>query len=134
MASYTIKRRRERFTDAVRGLDFELVEAGGKNGLEISTRILDAQAAAKGDRIEGGPLLDLFAYVLSVSIVDDSDQSSLDTLFGSKAVKTITITYTDATPTVQTFSGFVSKVEPSQIEHNQPNAWDVTIQRTSAFT
>ena len=65
---------------------------------------------------------------------DDSDQSSLDTLFGSKAVKTITITYTDTTPTVQTFSGFVSKVEPSQIEHNQPNAWDVTIQRTSALT
>ena len=55
MASYTVKRRRERFTDAARGLDFDLVEAGGKNGLEISTRILDAQAAAKGDRIEGGP-------------------------------------------------------------------------------
>ena len=65
---------------------------------------------------------------------DDTDQTSLETLFGSKAVKTITITYTDSTPTVQTFSGFVSKVEPSQIEHNQPNAWDVTIQRTSAFT
>lgn len=65
---------------------------------------------------------------------DDTDQTSLDTLFGSKAIKTCTITYTDATPTVQTFSGFVSKVEPSQIEHNQPNAWDVTIQRTSAFT
>ena len=65
---------------------------------------------------------------------DDTDQTSLDTLFGSKATKTITITYTDSTPTVQTFSGFVSKVEPSQIEHNQPNAWDVTIQRTTAIT
>jgi hypothetical protein len=65
---------------------------------------------------------------------DDTDQTSLDTLFGSKAIKAVTVTYTDATPTVQTFSGFVSKIEPSQIEHNQPNAWDVTIQRTSAFT
>ena len=86
MASYTIKRRRERFTDAARGLDFELVEAGGKNGLEISTRILDAQAAAKGDRIEGGPLLDLFAYVLSVSIVDDSGTCPLDSDEGRREI------------------------------------------------
>lgn len=86
MASFAIKRRRERFTDAARGLDFELVEAGGKNGLEISTRILDAQAAAKGDRIEGGPLLDLFAYVLSVSIVDDSGTCPLDSDEGRREI------------------------------------------------
>ena len=86
MASYTVKRRRERFTDAARGLDFDLVEAGGKNGLEISTRILDAQAAAKGDRIEGGPLLDLFAYVLSVSIVDDSGACPLDSDDGRREI------------------------------------------------
>ena len=86
MASYTVKRRRERFTDAARGLDFDLVEAGGKNGLEISTRILDAQAAAKGDRIEGGPLLDLFAYVLSVSIVDDSGTCPLDSDQGRREI------------------------------------------------
>ena len=86
MASYTIKRRRERFTDAARGLDFDLVEAGGKNGLEISTRILDAQSAAKGDRIEGGPLLDLFAFVLSVSIVDDSGACPLDNDEGRREI------------------------------------------------
>ena len=86
MASYTVKRRRERFTDAARGLDFDLVEAGGNNGLEISTRILDAQAAAKGDRIEGGPLLDLFAFVLSVSIVDDSGTCPLDSDEGRREI------------------------------------------------
>ena len=86
MASYTVKRRRERFTDAARGLDFDLVEAGGKNGLEISTRILDAQADAKGDQIEGGPLLDLFAYVLSVSIVDDSGTCPLDSDEGRREI------------------------------------------------
>ena len=86
MASFAIKRRRERFTDAARGLDFELVEAGGKNGLEISTRILDAQATAKGDRIEGGPLLDLFAFVLSVSIVDDSGTCPLDSDDGRREI------------------------------------------------
>lgn len=86
MASFAVKRRRERFTDAARGLDFDLVEAGGKNGLEISTRILDAQAAAKGDRIEGGPLLDLFAYVLSVSIVDDSGAYPLDSDDGRREI------------------------------------------------
>ena len=86
MARYTVKRRRERFTDAARGLDFELVEAGGKNGLEISTRILDAQAAAKGDQIQGGPLLDLFAFVLSVSIVDDSGTCPLDSDEGRREI------------------------------------------------
>ena len=86
MASYTIKRRRERFTDAARCLDFDLVEAGGKSGLEISTRILDAQAAAKGDQIQGGPLLDLFAYVLSVSIVDDSGACPLDSDDGRREI------------------------------------------------
>jgi len=86
VASYIIKRRRERFTDAARGLDFDLVEAGGKNGLEISTRILDAQSAAKGDRIEGGPLLDLFAFVLSVSIVDDSGACPLDSDEGRREI------------------------------------------------
>jgi hypothetical protein len=86
VASYTIKRRRERFTDAARGLDFDLVEAGGKSGLEISTRILDAQAAAKGDQIQGGPLLDLFAFVLSVSIVDDSGTCPLDSDDGRREI------------------------------------------------
>ena len=86
MASYTVKRRRERFTDAARGLDFDLVEAGGKNGLEISTRILDAQAAAKGDQIKGGALLDLFAFVLSVSIVDDSGTCPLDSDEGRREI------------------------------------------------
>jgi hypothetical protein len=86
VASYTIKRRRERFTDAARGLDFDLVEAGGKSGLEISTRILDAQAVAKGDQIQGGPLLDLFAFVLSVSIVDDSGACPLDSDDGRREI------------------------------------------------
>ena len=65
---------------------------------------------------------------------DDTDHTSLETLFGSKALKTIVITYTDPTPATQTFTGFVSKIEPSQMEHNQPFAWDVTIQRTTAIT
>jgi hypothetical protein len=86
VASFAIKRRRERFTDAARGLDFDLVEAGGKSGLEISTRILDAQAAAKGDQIQGGPLLDLFAFVLSVSIVDDSGTCPLDSDDGRREI------------------------------------------------
>jgi hypothetical protein len=85
-ASFVAKRRRERFTDAARELDFELVEASGKSGLQISQRIIDAQAAAKSDRIEGDTLLDLFVFVLSVSIVDDSGGRPLDSDDGRKIV------------------------------------------------
>jgi len=86
VAGYKVTRRRKRFEDAARGLDFELVEAGGKNGLEIAKRIIDAQTASKGDRIEGGPLLDLFAFVLSVSIVDDSGACPLDSDEGRREI------------------------------------------------
>lgn len=65
---------------------------------------------------------------------DDTDQTSLYTLFGSKATVSNIITFTDPTATTWTFNGFVSAIEPGQLEHNQAHFWDVTIQRNGAIT
>ena len=70
---YKLKRKQSRYVNEDRGLDFELVEADGKAGLEIAKRILDAQAGGN-DKIEGDKLVDLFVYLLSVSIVEQDGQ------------------------------------------------------------
>ena len=65
---------------------------------------------------------------------DNTDQTSLYTLFGTKATVSCIITYTDSTPATWTFNGFVSAIEPGQLEHNQAHYWDVTIQRNGSIT
>ncbi len=74
---YKLKRKQTRYVNEERGLDFELVEADGKAGLEIAKRILDAQAGGS-DKIEGDKLVDLFVYLLSVSIVEQDGTRPLD--------------------------------------------------------
>jgi hypothetical protein len=74
---YKLKRKQSRYVNEERGLDFELVEADGKAGLEIAKRILDAQAGGN-DKIEGPVLVDLFVYLLSVSIVEQDGTRPLD--------------------------------------------------------
>jgi len=74
---YKLKRKQSRYVNEDRGLDFELVEADGKAGLEIAKRILDAQAGGN-DKIEGPALVDLFVYLLSVSIVEQDGTRPLD--------------------------------------------------------
>jgi hypothetical protein len=70
---YKLKRKQSRYVNEERELDFDLVEADGKAGLEIAKRILDAQANGN-DKIEGPVLVDLFVYLLSVSIVEQDGQ------------------------------------------------------------
>lgn len=65
---------------------------------------------------------------------DDTNQSALYTLFGAKTDVSCIITYSDSTPATWTFTGFVSMIEPQQIEHNKPLMWRVTIQRTGSIT
>ncbi len=65
---------------------------------------------------------------------DDTNQTALYTLFGSKAKANWKITYTDATPATWAFLGFVSKVEVQPIEHNKPLMRRITVQRTGAIT
>jgi hypothetical protein len=74
---YKLKRKAARYVNQDRGLDFELVEADGKAGLEIAKRILDAQTGGN-DKIEGPVLVDLFVYLLSVSIVEQDGTRPLD--------------------------------------------------------
>ena len=74
---YKLKRKQTRYVNEDRGLDFELVEADGKAGLEIAKRILDAQSGGN-DKIEGPVLVDLFVYLLSVSIVEQDGTRPLD--------------------------------------------------------
>lgn len=65
---------------------------------------------------------------------DDANQTGLYTLFGSKATVACIITFTDTTPATWTFTGFVSSIEPEQIDHNKPLMWKVVIQRNGAIT
>lgn len=65
---------------------------------------------------------------------DDSAQTTLYTLFGAKTTVSCVITFTDTTPATWTFNGFVSGIDPQQIEHNKPLMWRVTIQRNGAIT
>lgn len=65
---------------------------------------------------------------------DDTDQSSLWTLFNNKTVVSCIITFTDATATTWTFSGWVKKIDPGTIEKGAHNTWDVTLSRTTAIT
>lgn len=65
---------------------------------------------------------------------DDTNQTSLYTLFGAKTTVSCILTFTDATPSTWTFNGFVSKIEFMQVEHNRPLMWRVTIQRNGAIT
>ncbi len=74
---YKVKRKQTRYVNEERELDFNLAEADGKAGLEIVKRILDAQAGGN-DKIEGPVLVDLFVYLLSVSIVEQDGTRPLD--------------------------------------------------------
>lgn len=65
---------------------------------------------------------------------DDTNQTALYTLFGSKVKANWKITFTDATPQTWAFLGFVSQVETMPIEYNKPLMRKVTVQRTGAIT
>mgnify|MGYP001564961960 CR=1 FL=1 len=65
---------------------------------------------------------------------DDTNQTALYTLFGSKVKANWKITYTDATPATWTFLGFVSGVEVQPVEYNKPLMRRITVQRTGAIT
>jgi hypothetical protein len=65
---------------------------------------------------------------------DDTNQTAIYTLFGTKVKANWKITYTDTTPQTWTFLGFVSKVETLPIEHNKPLMRRITIQRTGSIT
>lgn len=65
---------------------------------------------------------------------DDTNQTTMYTLFGSKAKANWKVTFTDTTPAVWTFLGFVSEVETMPLEYNKPLMRRVTVQRTGAIT
>lgn len=64
----------------------------------------------------------------------DTQHESVDTLFGSGAIASWKITYPFGTPVLDTFSGWVSDLEPAALQTNGMIMRKVTIQRTSAIT
>lgn len=64
----------------------------------------------------------------------DTQHESVDTIFGSGAIATWKITYPLSTPVLDTFSGWVSDLEPASLQTNGMITRKCTIQRTSAIT
>ena len=65
---------------------------------------------------------------------DDTNQTAIYTLFGSKVKANWKIAFTDATPSLWTFLGWVKKVETMPLEVNKPLMRRVTVSRTGAIT
>lgn len=64
----------------------------------------------------------------------DTQHASIDTLFGSKAEVIWQIVYPFSTPITDQFDGWVSDLEPQQINVDGMIMRRVTIQRTTAIT
>lgn len=64
----------------------------------------------------------------------DTQHTSIDTLFGSKAQVIWNIVYPFASPITDQFEGWVSDIEPETITTNGTISRTVTIQRCTAIT